>query len=115
MRRTIGLSISVVFVLAAAAFALQQTYPNQPAMETLLDNDRVVVQRVTFPAGEWQGVHSHAGNQLAVAITEVAQMVKEGGKESTRILKPGEILWVEKVTHDHKVTKSGTAVLITLK
>ena len=115
MRRTIDLSISIVVVLAAAAFALQQTYPNQPDMETLLDNDRVVVQRVTFPAGAWQGEHSHAGNQLAVAITEVEQIVKEGGKESTRTLKPGEILWVDKVTHDHKVMKSGTAVLITLK
>jgi len=115
MRRTLALSISIVAVLAAAAFALQQTYPNQPEMETLLDNDRVVVQRVTFPAGAWQGEHSHPGNQLAVAITEVEQIVKEGGKESTRTLKPGEILWVDKGTHDHKVVKSGTAVLITIK
>ena len=115
MRRTIALSVSIVVALAAAAFALQQTYPNEPDMEVILDNDRVVVQRVNFPAGTWQGEHSHDGNQLAVAITEVEQIVKEGGKESTRTLKPGEVLWVEKGTHDHKMVNAGTAVLITLK
>jgi len=36
MRRTIALSISIVVVLAVAAFALQQTYPNQPDMETII-------------------------------------------------------------------------------
>ena len=115
MRRTIALSIAIVAVLAAAAFALQQTYPNQPEMQTLLDNDRMVVQRVTFPAGEWQGEHSHEGNQLAVAITEVEQLVREGGREMTRKLKPGDILWIDSGTHDHKHVTGGTAVLITLK
>ena len=115
MRRSIALSISILVVLAATAFALQQSYPNQPDMETILDNDKVVVQRVNFPAGTWQGEHSHGGNQLAVAITEVTQIVKKDGKETSNTLKPGEILWVEKGSHDHKMVKSGTAVLITVK
>ena len=115
MRQIFALSVSIVVVLAAAAFALQQSYPNQPDMTTLLDNDQVVVQRVTFPAGAWQGEHSHEGKQLAVAITDMEQLVKEGGKESTRTLKPGDILWIDKVTHDHKMVKSGTAVLISIK
>jgi len=28
---------------------------------------------------------------------------------------PGDILWVDKTTHDHKMVKGGTAVLISLK
>lgn len=115
MRRAISLSVFAVFVLAAAAFALQQTYPNLPDVPVVFENDQVIVQRIEFPTGSWQGEHSHAGNQLAVAITEVEQIVKEGGKESTRTLKPGEVLWVEKGTHDHKNVKAGMAVLITLK
>lgn len=115
MRRTIGLSVAILAILAGVAFALQQTYPNEVESELLLENDRVVVQRMTFPAGEWQGEHSHPGNQLAVVITEIEQVVKEGGQESTRVQKPGDILWVEKGSHDHKMVKGGTAVLITLK
>lgn len=115
MYRAMALSASVVLVLAAAAFAVQQSYPNQPEMETLLDNDQVVVQRVHFPEGEWQGEHSHEGNQLAVAITDMEQLVKEDGKESVRKLKPGDILWVDKTTHDHKMVRAGTSILITLK
>ncbi len=115
MRRAIALSVSAVFVLAAAAFALQQSYPNQPDVPVVLENDQVIVQRIEFPAGNWQGEHSHAGNQLAVAITDIEQIVKEGGKEETRTYKPGDVFMVEKGTHDHKSVKAGMAVLITLK
>lgn len=45
----------------------------------------------------------------------MSQLVKEGGEEMTRTLKPGDVLWVDEGTHDHKMVKGGTAVLITLK
>ena len=85
---------------------------------------RTPIARGKMGKGELSGIHPvkllgtiqrAVVERAGIAPTEVEQIVKEGGKESTRTLKPGEILWVDKVTHDHKVVKSGTAVLITLK
>ncbi len=47
------------------------TYPNldDPDGVVLLSNHYVVLQRLMVPAGEWEGVHSHPGNQLYVMIT----------------------------------------------
>ena len=89
--------------------------PNLPDSPITFENDRIVVQKMEFGAGEWAGEHAHPGNQIAVAITGMEQLVKEGGKETTRKLEPGDILWVDEGTHDHKMVKGGTAVLITLK
>jgi quercetin dioxygenase-like cupin family protein len=115
MRRAIALSVVVGLCLAGAVFAFQQKYPNEPNTPVVLENDRVVVQRLSFAAGSWQGEHSHDGNQLAVAITDIEQLVKTGDKEETRTYKAGDVFWVEKGTHDHKAIKAGTAVLITFK
>ena len=47
------------------------TYPNldDPDGVVLLSNRYAVLQRLMVPAGEWEGVHSHPGNQLYVQIT----------------------------------------------
>ena len=57
------------FVEEDAPFLL--TYPNldDPDGVVLLSNRYAVLQRLMVPAGEWEGVHSHPGNQLYVQIT----------------------------------------------
>ena len=115
MSRALAFCLVAVLSAAAGAFAVQQSYPNQPDTPVIFENDRVVVQKIDFKAGQWSGEHSHGGVQIAVAITDMEQLVKADGKEMTRKLKPGEVLWVDKGTHDHKMLKDGTAVLITLK
>ena len=44
-----------------------QEYPNIPG-EVLLENNLVVVQRFIFQPGQWEGVHSHPGNQIYIHI-----------------------------------------------
>jgi hypothetical protein len=33
-----------------------------------MENDRVIVQRVQIEPGQWEGVHSHPGNQIFIYI-----------------------------------------------
>ena len=44
-----------------------QIFPNIP-LELLLENDRMIVQRVRVEPGQWTGVHSHPGNQVYIHI-----------------------------------------------
>ncbi len=55
------------------------TYPNldNPRGEVLLENEHVVLQRLVVGPGEWEGIHSHPGNQIYVHI--------KGGEWSGRI------------------------------
>ena len=45
-------------------------YPNldDPDGEVILNNEYVVLQRLVVGPGEWEGVHSHPGNQIYVHI-----------------------------------------------
>ena len=55
---------------AAAEKQFLLTYPNlaNPDGEVLLENERVVVQRFVVGPGEWEGIHSHPGDQLYVHV-----------------------------------------------
>ena len=46
------------------------TYPNLENSngEVVLTNEHVVLQRLVVGAGEWEGIHSHPGNQIYVHI-----------------------------------------------
>ena len=45
-------------------------YPNleNPDGRVVMTNEFVVLQRLWVPAGEWEGIHSHPGNQIYVHI-----------------------------------------------
>ena len=67
------------------------------------------------PVLDWAGEHSHDGNQLVVILSPTKMLYKEGGEETERSLKSGDVFWVDAVTHDHKPTAKGTALLISMK
>lgn len=71
------------------------SYPNldDPDGEVVLSNKLVVLQRLVVPAGEWEGVHSHPGNQLYVHI--------KGGEWSGRL--GGEIEYWGELDDDGSV------------
>ena len=46
----------------------QQHYPNIPT-EFTFENDRALVQNVVLQPGEWEGIHSHSGNQPYIILT----------------------------------------------
>jgi len=58
-----------------------QIYPNIP-LELLLENDRVIVQRVQIEPGQWEGVHAHPGNQVFIHIKGGTWSGRRGGVQS---------------------------------
>ncbi len=115
MLKKIAVSASLIALGATGALLAQQKYPNLPDVPVVLDNDRVVVQKVEFHPGDWAGEHSHAGGQVVVVLDELKMVYREGGEEVERTYERGDVYWVDPVTHDHKSLSSGTGVLITLK
>ncbi len=64
-------------------------YPNIPG-ELVLDNEYVVVQRFIIEPGQWEGIHSHPGNQVAVRIKGGLWAGRRGGREVYRMTEPSE-------------------------
>jgi len=99
-----------------------QVYPNIP-IELLLDNDRVIVQRVQVEPGQWEGIHSHPGNQVFVHIKGGTWAGRSGGEQSptTTDREDGAIGWMEAIdiSEEHESGNVGDTpidlVWITLK
>lgn len=102
------------------------TYPKlaNPGGEVLLENDRVVVQRFVVGPGEWEGVHSHPGNQLYVHVKGGQWSVITGGGEPTAYDAPdedGSVGWMDPIplSEGHESGNTGDApidlIWVTLK
>jgi len=101
------------------------TYPNldDPDGVVLLSNRYAVLQRLMVPAGEWEGVHSHPGNQLYVQITS-GEWSGRLGDEIEYWKEPeeaGSVGWVEKIplSKQHDSGNTGNSdmelIYVTLK
>ncbi len=64
----------LVGLFAATSGFGQQEYPNIEG-ETLLEDDRVVVQRFVLEPGEWEGIHEHPENQLVIVLNSTNELV----------------------------------------
>ena len=99
-----------------------QNYPNIP-IETLLENDRVIVQRVMIQPGEWEGIHSHPGNQLYIHIKGGTWSERRAGNQlpPSPFDPDGSVGWVDAIDIDalHESGNTGNTVIdliwITLK
>jgi quercetin dioxygenase-like cupin family protein len=114
MRRIAYIAIGLILGVSATVLAMQQTYP-AASPEIVLENDRVIVQRVKAAPGQWVGEHSHGGNQLVVFLKASTVTQREGDKEWEETRKQGEVLWLDAVTHDHAAKTATDAILITIK
>jgi hypothetical protein len=76
-------------------------YPNIPG-ETLLDNERMVVQKFVVKPGQWEGIHSHPGNQLYVHLKGGKWAVRYGNKETVSESPDGSIGWYNTVKLSEK-------------
>ena len=83
-------------------------------LDTVLDNEKVNVTKVTVPAG-WVGEHTHLGNQMAIVLSPVRMTYKQDGKECTKEYSVGDVVWVDSVTHDHTTNVERTYLMLTLK
>lgn len=113
MRRVLVIGAGILG-LAGWVLALQQTYPNV-SVEKVLENDRVLVERVAGQPGQWTGEHSHPGNQLVVILKGGTTTFREGGEEREETSKDGDVFWLDAVTHDHAAKTATEALLITIK
>jgi len=73
-------------------------YPNIP-LELLLENDRVIVQRVQIEPGQWEGVHSHPGNQVYVHIKGGIWSARENGEQTPPFpySETGSVGWMDAI------------------
>jgi len=76
----------------------EQIYPNIP-LELLLENDRVIVQRFQIEPGEWEGIHSHPGNQLYIHIKGGVWSERRGGEQldPSPLSETGSVGWMDPV------------------
>ena len=74
------------------------SYPNlaNPVGEVLLENERVVVQRLVVGPGQWEGIHSHPGNQLCVHVKGGEWSGRRGGESSYSgsVCEDGSVAWM---------------------
>ncbi len=99
-----------------------QIYPDIP-LELLLENDRVIVQRVQVEPGQWEGIHSHSGNQIYIHIKGGIWSERRGGEQlpPSSFSETGSVGWMEaidmSVAHESGNTGDTTIdlVWITLK
>jgi len=108
--------------IAPEAEHVPQVYPNIP-MELLLENHRMIVQRLLVEPGQWTGIHSHPGNQVYVHITGGTWSERHGGVQSPPLpfSEAGSVGWTDAVDpgEEHEVGNTGDTaielVLVTLK
>ena len=62
----------ILFIVTAGHS--QQNYPNIDG-ETLLEDDRVVVQRFILKPGQWEGIHEHPENQLVIVLNSTQELI----------------------------------------
>jgi quercetin dioxygenase-like cupin family protein len=77
---------------------------NSPGLSTVLDNDRVHIERLVLEPGQSTSVHTHNRSALSVFLTRATVRVQSPGqKPQTISYKPGDFRWREApVTHSLK-------------
>ena len=101
------------------------TYPNldDPDCEVLLENEHVVLQRLVVGPGEWEGIHSHPGNQIYIHIKGGTWSERRGGIQSptASVTMDGSVGWMEAVplSVEHESGNTGDTTIdliwVTLK
>ena len=105
---------------AVSSHVVGQFYPNVPG-KMLFENERVLVQRFVTQPGQWQGVHSHPGNQVFVHIRGGEWTVRRGARETVSYSENGSAGWWEHVnlSEEHDTANTGDTpiehILVNLK
>lgn len=97
-------------------------YPEIP-METLLENERVIVQRVQVEPGQWEGIHAHPGNQVFIHLKGGTWAGRTGGvlSPTTNTRADGHVGWMDAIdiSEEHESGNVGETTIdliwVTLK
>ena len=98
------------------------TYPDAP-LELLLENDRVIVQRVQIEPGQWEGIHAHPGNQVYIHIKGGIWSGRSGGVQAppSPFSETGSVGWMDAIDYSvgHESGNTGDTTIdlvwVTLK
>jgi len=73
-------------------------YPNVP-LELLLENERVIVQRVQIEPGQWEGAHAHPGNQIYIHVKGGIWSARENGVQTSPFpySETGSVGWMDAI------------------
>ena len=141
MRRSLTLNTILILLLAAGTSGVQAaapsaqapksdnqfllTYPNldNPGGEVLLENEHVVVQRFIVGPGEWEGLHTHPGNQVYVHVVGGEWSGRANGEPTYTgsASATGSVGWMEPVpaSEEHESGNTGDTpidlIWVTLK
>ena len=77
------MAIVGIILLGATSIAAQQTYPNITG-ETILEDDRIIVQRFVLQPGQPEGIHEHPEHQLVIVLQSSNGLVTRFRGEETR-------------------------------
>ena len=99
-----------------------QLYPNVD-LELLLDNHRLVVQKVVLEPGQWEGAHRNQKNQIWIMIRGGSISAKKNGQfeYQKKEIFPGAAGWLENNESDSWYEKGNEGdekieyILVTLK
>jgi predicted metal-dependent enzyme (double-stranded beta helix superfamily) len=83
------LFISISYLFIASMAYSQQEYPNVEG-ETLLEDDRVIVQRFVLEPGVWEGIHEHPEHQLVIVTNSTNELVYQFRGSDSIIIKPDD-------------------------
>ena len=108
--------------IAPDADHTQQVYPDVET-ELLLENDRMIVQRVFLEPGQWTGVHSRPGNQVYLQIKAGSWSERRRGVQaaSETHFEAGAVGWLDAIdiSEGYEIGNTGEAaiefVLVTIK
>lgn len=111
----LGKSVLVTLKNTGGGMASAQAYPEIEA-GVVLENEHVIVQRVTGMANEWTGEHSHPGGQISVVLSGGTMTYREGGEETQVTYEDGTVFTIEATdAHDHTADTTIDAIIITPK
>lgn len=117
---TTGVAATAGFAATTGSAQTVQVYPNVPG-EVVLENERVVVQRFITEPGQWQGVHTHPGNQVYIHVRGGEWTIRRGGQDTISPAETGSLGWWDRVdlSEQHDTANSGDTpiehILVNLK
>jgi predicted metal-dependent enzyme (double-stranded beta helix superfamily) len=65
--------VAITILSSYCAANAQQEYPNIEG-DTILEDDRVIVQRFVLEPGQWEGIHEHPEHQLVIVLNSTDEL-----------------------------------------
>lgn len=108
MRRLISMATLGILTVPIMLTAGAQAPPGGFASKSLLNNDRVQIQRLTVPAGFRETMQVTPNDQIAIQVTPADLEVTINGQKTAGRIEPGTTFYVPK-NAPHQFLNMGNA------